>query len=60
MAEELKAARPAVGLIRLYEEADDDLAAWLEKYRDLAVGAKHVQSSRRQIQRRIEELEKQR
>ena len=48
------------GLIALYRAADDDLAAWLERYRDLAVGSKHVISARRQIQRRLEELEVQR
>ena len=57
MAEEHPAVRPALGLISLYRQADADLAAWLEKYRDLAVGSKHVQSARRQIQRRLEELE---
>jgi hypothetical protein len=41
----------------LYAEAADRLTDWLERYRDLAVGTKHVQSARRQIERRIEELE---
>ena len=59
MAEEQRTARATLGLIRLYREAEADLAAWLTKYRDLAVGWKHVQSARRQIERRIEELEQQ-
>lgn len=41
----------------LYAQAAQDLTDWLERYRDLGVGAKHVQSARRQIERRVQELE---
>ena len=60
MAEEYKASRPALGLIGLYREAERDLDRWLERFRDLSIGTKHVQSAKRQIERRIAELEKQR
>lgn len=58
MAEE-QPLRSALGLIPVYREAEGALAAWQEKYRDLAVGWKLVASARRQIQRRIKELEEQ-
>ena len=44
-------------LLSLYMAAAEALTDWLERYRDLSVGAKHVQSARRAIERRIEELE---
>jgi len=48
---------PSAALVVLYASAAADLDAWLRKHRDITVGAEHVKSARRQILRRIEELE---